>query len=178
MNDNEKKKSILSYDVSFLLNKQRKIKGVAILGNPSPALENDPKFQGQLQYDMIVSGEKLALASLATELLILKVANIPTADQPKYTGRGQYPKFQNKCLISPTVNKHRKLYSQCPNLVYWGDRKGEISYLRQCCDFSSTRSSHLSLWETLLKELTNASDFVADFSVCPLTETPLMIYLT
>ena len=84
-----------------LLNKQRAKTGVAILGSPSQSLSSDPKFQGNLANQMILSGEKLAQASLASEFLVLKVANVPSQDHPKYTGRGQYPKFQHKSLVSP-----------------------------------------------------------------------------
>lgn len=86
-----------------VLIKQKKKTGVGILGKPLKVLANDVTFQGELKQQQIFHGEKLALASLATEFFVLDVAKVPRKDQHKYTGRGQYPQIKYTPLI-PKVN--------------------------------------------------------------------------
>ena len=85
----------------------------AILGHPCQALTSDPKFETNLRAH-VYTGEKLAQASLQTELLVCKVAGVKPA---LYLGRSQYPRFENK----PVVRKHvigNKFSSPAAN--FWG----------------------------------------------------------
>ena len=75
---------------------QKYYSGVAILGKPPEALQEDHKFQGELLSAAIAVGEDMAQASLSTEYLVLKVAGVNEATWPRYIGRGQYPKFKEK----------------------------------------------------------------------------------
>ena len=75
------------------------------MGTPCKELAGDPKFQGELLNEQIHVGERVALTSLASELLILDVAGIPRRQQHKYTGRGQYPQFKLKPVLCESVSK-------------------------------------------------------------------------
>ena len=88
-----------------ILDKQQTKTGVAILGNPIPELISDLKFQGSLKVDQLIHGEHIAQAALATELLVLDVAQIPRKEQCSYTGRSQYPRYKYKPLIRNTKNQ-------------------------------------------------------------------------
>ena len=61
-----------------ILNKQKAQTGTAIEGAPLKQVLEDPKFQGEVKAKSIVSGEITALKSLAAELVVLSVAQIPT----------------------------------------------------------------------------------------------------
>ena len=75
--------------------------GVAILGKPVAALVSDPKVQNKVLAASIGVGEVFALASLTSELFVIRAAGIPSADFPKYIGRGQYLRFQRQSPFSP-----------------------------------------------------------------------------
>ena len=87
--------------------------GVAILGKPQKALSLDPKFQDDVLKCQLEQGEILAKAALASEILVLKVANIPSDEHKFYTGRSQYPKFAVKPVI-----KTNNYQEYCPHLSY------------------------------------------------------------
>ena len=97
------------------LAKQKYYSGVAILGKPPEALQEDHKFKGELLDAAIAVGEDMAQASLSTEYLVLKIAGVNEATWPRYIGRGQYPKFKEK----PIVRAHQidKRFT-CPNLSF------------------------------------------------------------
>ena len=65
------------------------------------ALVSDPKVQNKVLAASIEAGEVYALASLTSERFVLRAAGIPSADIPKYIGRGQYPRFQKQSPFSP-----------------------------------------------------------------------------
>ena len=75
--------------------------GIAILGSPMSALDEDPKYQGSLRSSAVAQGEALAQVALAAELLVLLIAGIPDKDWHRYIGRSQYPKFQIKSICTP-----------------------------------------------------------------------------
>ena len=77
----------------------------------------DFEFQN-LHDDAILVGEKLALASLCAELLVLKGAGVGNKDQPRYIGRGQYPKIRVRPLLKATPPTTR--YNS-PSLVFWSE---------------------------------------------------------
>ena len=108
-----------------ILYKQQTKTGVAILGNPIPELISVPKFQGSLKVDQLIHGEHIAQAALATELLVLDVAQIPRIEQCSYTGRSQYPRYKYKPLIRNTKTK-----DCCPHLMFWGLVKQNIAHSR------------------------------------------------
>ena len=109
---------------SFKLSKQKHKTGVAILGKPHKVLSLDPKFQDELLKCQIEQGETLAKAALATEVLVLRVANIPSEEHKFYTGRSQYPKFAVKPLIQDNNYKE-----YCPHLSYWSKMKQLATHL-------------------------------------------------
>ena len=112
-----------------LLQKHKTRTGVAILGRPGKCLEDDIKFQGDLKEQSILCGEKLALASLTAENVILDVCQVPRKLHPKYTGRSQYPNIKKRKLV---CNK-MKVY-HCEHLLYWGEVKGVLTILKQVFD--------------------------------------------
>ncbi len=82
------------------LHKAQQKSGYAILGSPPAALLEDPKFQGEYGRVAVVEGEKLAHATLASEIFVLNLAGIDPCDRYKYTGRSQYPKFVRRPVVS------------------------------------------------------------------------------
>ena len=98
------------------LSRQKGRTGVAILGKPSEALLNDPKFQGDFLTHSVNSGEEMALASLTTEYFILMLANIDPYVMHRFIGRGQYPSFKYKPLTPRKGPEHR--YA-CQFLQLW-----------------------------------------------------------
>ena len=104
---------LLNY-CSKLLQKQCNKTGVAILAPPSPSLPNDLKFPGQVKQDCIKVCEKLALTSLAAELLVLDTCEVPGEMQSKYSGRAQYPKFKTK-----TLSDTRNISEYKSDLLFW-----------------------------------------------------------
>ena len=74
--------------------------GFAIMGRPSPALTKDTKYSKQYLADSVKAGEELALAALSTEKFVLSLAEVPKAEQYKFLGRSQFPRFVTQPLIS------------------------------------------------------------------------------
>ena len=75
------------------LQKAQRYSGTAILGRASEALKYDPKFQGEYREVSVAEGQKIAHASLASEVFICNLAGIDPLERYKCTGRSQYPKF-------------------------------------------------------------------------------------
>ena len=99
-----------------ILHRQRTKTGVAILGKPHPTLAQDVKYDAQYGKASVTTGEQLAQASLASELMVCGLAEVPYS---KYIGRGQYPKFRNTPIAPscPTVvpsihNEHLSFSAQ------------------------------------------------------------------
>ena len=92
--------------------------GIGILGRPNNVLINDIKFQGSVKVASILAGERLAEASLAAEVLTLRLAGIsePNCEFHKYTGRSQYPRFK---LVPITSNNRNKFVFVLPALEFW-----------------------------------------------------------
>ena len=141
--------------------------GIAILGSPTNRLEYDEKFQGELKEQQLINGERLALASLSTEMLILDVAKVPIKEQYSYYGRSQYPKFKNK----PLSKSSKPDQYQCEHLMYWISVRGcfvelRCIYICQALRNTSTVAGstalvHAELQEPLrsLKQLLEESEF-------------------
>ena len=104
MNDFQKYQAYLkaSRKARDILNRQRGKTGVAILGTPHPVLKQDIKYDAQYGKAAVATGEKLAQASLTSELMVCGLAEVP---HKQYTGRGQYPKFRSTPIAPscPTV---------------------------------------------------------------------------
>ena len=80
---------------------------------------------------MINNGEYLAYTSLSSELLVLKVVEVPRSQWHKYIGRGQYPKL----VIKPSTAK-----STVPQPFHiekqetsWDAIKGVLTRLVRAC---------------------------------------------
>ena len=71
-----------------ILHRQRTKTGVAILGKPHPTLAQDIKYDAQYGKASVTTGERLAQASLASELMVCGLAEVPYR---KYIGRGNTP---------------------------------------------------------------------------------------
>ena len=94
---------------------------MAILGKPHPTLVQDIKYDAQYGKASVTTGEQLAQASLASELMVCGLAEVP---YNKYVGRGQYPKFRTTPIAPscPTVipsihNKYLAYFSSASKLL-------------------------------------------------------------
>jgi hypothetical protein len=135
---------------------KHKIKtGVAILGQPNEILLNDGKFQGALQRAQIKEGERLAASALASELLVVEVANIPRDKHKLYTGRSQYPKFDKKPII-----KSNKYEEFCPHLNYWCTVKQLTLHVR-----NEYQGADSTVKDKLIKALSGALEFASSHSL-------------
>ena len=112
------------------LHKQKSKSGVAILGKPSQELLADPKFSGSLLMDSLHVGEQFAVASLASEILVMLVCDIPTKVWHKYIGRSQYPKFKYKPIIE---SYQSNTYYQDHDLNFWGELHSFATHTFQTC---------------------------------------------
>ena len=112
------------------LHKQKSKSGVAILGKPSQELLADPKFSGSLLIDSLHVGEQFAVASLASEILVMLVCDIPTKVWHKYIGRSQYPKFKYKPIIE---SYQSNTYYQDHDLNFWGELHSFATHTFQTC---------------------------------------------
>jgi hypothetical protein len=128
------------------LRKHKRFQGVGILGTPDPILLSDPKYTGEIKAEAIKAGEMTASASLASEYLVLNVANIPSKEQYSYTGRGQFAKFKDK----PYIRKIRIPDITSSHLFFWANVKGVVREIHN----SSRRS------ETILMPDSIVSSFV------------------
>ncbi len=131
------------------LMKSKAKNGVAILGYPSEALKQDPKFQGDYLRDSIKCGESLARATLASEFYVLDLAGVPRHDQHRFVGRSQYPKIVRRPTFPSQPNG--KLFSSpemaavscvCNHFLAIFDNNGDLSFhiahivgsfLSSCC---------------------------------------------
>ena len=127
-----------------MLQQQKNKTGVAILGTPIPQLQEDPKYQDLLPSSLVV-GEELAQAALASEVLILMVAEVPQSEWYPYLGRSQYPKFKQKKVFSK--RDHDDKYDD-NNLSFWA---GLRNLAAQCAQ--GLVSMKLSFTSTKLQSL-------------------------
>jgi len=142
-----------------ILNKQRAKTGTAILGSPLKQVLEDPKYQGEVKSKSIVSGEITALKSLAAELVVLTVAQIPSKEHKLYTGRGQYPKFVKQPVVKQT--QHNK--DLCPHILFWGHVKGFSRFiLRAAIDLKLAHCKDLIT--NLIELLTSSTHHVEPLS--------------
>ena len=147
------------------LDAQKRKTGVAILGQPHPVLNSDPKFQNDTRKDSIRVGEELAQAALSTELLICRVAKVDPKDFHKYIGRSQYPRFKLKPMVKRI--HHDDVYS-CPHLRFWGSVQSTLKFL--LIMFSRHRQS-----ESYVAASVTAKSYFAEASAHkPIDESPLM----
>ena len=108
---------IAQTDAKTLLDAQKVRSGYAILGQPLQALIDDPKIQSHFN-ESIISGEKLAFASLSLEKLVLSVANISSESHKKYIGRGQFPHIINRSIVCKNTSK---IYGTNDDLNIWSE---------------------------------------------------------
>jgi len=134
-----------------ILKKQKALTGVAILGSPAHELDSDVKLQGELKDESLQNGQRLAFASLASEVLVLNTLGIPYSKHFQYTGRAQYPKFSVKPLIQKT-NADSDYYV-CPHVYFWGQILGFLRFLLKAF---SAEVKHESSSGTQINELIRA----------------------
>ncbi len=106
-----------------IFSKHKAKTGVAILNKPCGALDTDPKFQGTYREESVRVGERLALASLAAEIHTLQLAGIESSFFNKYIGRGQYPRFMWKPVVSKQPSDGK---SVCKYATFWASIYGLI----------------------------------------------------
>ena len=137
-----------------ILHRQRTKTGVAIPGTPHPILKQDVKYDAQYGKASVTTGEQLAQASLASELMVCGLAEVP---YDKYIGRGQYPKFRTTPIAPscPTVvpsihNEHLSFFSSASKLL---DQLPctilQIIQLHQSADLHSTAQFKQELKSTM-----------------------------
>ncbi len=106
----------------------KKRTGLAILGRPSQALLEDPKYNQEFLEKAGYVGESFAQAALASEYLILRLAKIPPEDRNRYTGRSQFPAM----LPRPPMGKIWANKYDCEFCKFWNKMHTKITRLRNC----------------------------------------------
>ena len=106
----------------------------------------------------ILVGESTALASLASELLILDVAQIPRNEQFEFTGRGQYPSFK----IKPLIKGNDLKFNTCNFLVFWGKVKGISAHILNELKGTSDKDLFLSRTSHIKAALRDCENFLDD----------------